>query len=74
MPATRPRSFALRLDETEDQAVRAYAELTGQSINDVIRQAVRDQLSDQRRRDELQAKADAIVERYQVAFDKLADL
>lgn len=68
------QAFSVRLPKEEHQALRVYAAVTGESMNEIVTRAIRDFLADAGRRDQVRALFDDTVTKYQVALDKLADL
>lgn len=73
MPRTDTQAFPLRLAAGEHQALKAYADVTGTSANEVVRRALREFLHGAGRREEVDAHVQNAMERYAVALDKLAD-
>ena len=68
------QQFQLRLSTDEHRALMTFAKVTGTSANDVLRQALRDYLTNTGRRDEFEALLNEARDQYQVALEKLAHL
>jgi hypothetical protein len=64
----------VRLPVETYEALKAYAEATGESMNAVIGGAVTTFLSDDDRRTEIQGYIEEITARHALALEKLADL
>src|SRR4051794_29988579 len=74
-PQSDVHTMSLRLPGDLFEALRTYAFVTdAPSMNDVVLRALRDLLAQQGRAEEIEALLKRTTERYQVAFDKLADL
>lgn len=71
---TEMQAFPLRLSEEESTAVRTFAHVTGSSVNDVIRRAIREFVAGQGRQEEFEAMLTSAREQYAIALDKLADM
>lgn len=74
MAPKEPQVVTLRLSRPEYEALRTFAFVTGASINEVARRALRDFLVAQGRREEFDALLAKAHKQYRVALDKLADL
>lgn len=66
--------ITVRLQTEEFEALRAFASLTGRSMNDVIREATTEYLAADGRKAEFEQLLDQVRSRYRVALDKLADM
>ncbi len=64
-------AMTLRLDEQEAEALRRRAELEGRSMQDVARQAVRDYIERNSRRELLDRVLDRELPRYAEALERL---
>ena len=64
-------AMTLRLDEQETEALRRRAELEGRSMQDVARQAVRDYIERNSRRELLDRVLDRELPRYAEALERL---
>ncbi len=64
--------MTLRLDEHETEALRLRAELEGRSMQEIVRQAVRDYVERTSRRDLLDDVLDEELPRYAEALRRLA--
>jgi predicted transcriptional regulator len=64
-------AMTLRLDEQEAEALRRRAELEGRSMQDVARQAVRDYIERNSRREVLDRVLDRELPRYAEALERL---
>ncbi len=63
--------MTLRLDEQETEALRRRAELEGRSMQDVARQAVRDYIERNSKRELLDRVLDRELPRYAEALERL---
>jgi predicted transcriptional regulator len=64
-------AMTLRLDEQEAEALRRRAELEGRSMQDVARQAVRDYIERNSKRELLDRVLDRELPRYAEALERL---
>jgi predicted transcriptional regulator len=64
-------AMTLRLDEQEAEALRRRAELEGRSMQDVARQAVRDYIERNSKREFLDRVLDRELPRYAEALERL---
>jgi len=64
-------AMTLRLDEQETDALRRRAELEGRSMQDVARQAVRDYIERNSKRELLDRVLDRELPRYAEALERL---
>ena len=64
-------AMTLRLDEKETEALRRCAELEGGSMEDVARQAVRDYIERNSKREFLDRVLDRELPRYAEALERL---
>ena len=64
-------AMTLRLDEQETEALRRRAELEGRSMQDVARQAVRDYIERNSKRELLDRVLDRELPRYAEALERL---
>ena len=64
-------AMTLRLDEQESEALRRRAELEGRSMQDVARQAVRDYIERNSKRELLDRVLDRELPRYAEALERL---
>ena len=64
-------AMTLRLDERETEALRRRAELEGRSMQDVARQAVRDYIERNSKREPLDRVLDQELPRYAEALERL---
>ena len=64
-------AMTLRLDEQETEALRRRAELEGRSMQDVARQAVRDYIEQNSKRELLDRVLDEELPRYAEALERL---
>jgi hypothetical protein len=64
-------AMTLRLDEQETEALRRRAEFEGRSMQEVARQAVRDYIERNSKRDVLDRVLDAELPRYAEALERL---
>ncbi len=64
-------AMTLRLDEQETEALRRRAELEGRSMQDVARQAVRDYIERNSKRELLNRVLDRELPRYAEALERL---
>ena len=64
-------AMTLRLDEQETEALRRRAELEGRSMQDVVRQAVRDYIERNSKRELLDRVLDRELPRYAEALERL---
>ena len=64
-------AMTLRLDEQETEALRRRAEIEGRSMQDVARQAVRDYIERNSKRELLDHVLDRELPRYAEALDRL---
>jgi predicted transcriptional regulator len=64
-------AMTLRLDEQETEALRRRAELEGRSMQDVARQAVRDYIERNSKRELLDQVLDEELPRYAEALERL---
>ncbi|WP_448638669.1 ribbon-helix-helix protein, CopG family [Geodermatophilus sp. URMC 63] len=64
-------AMTLRLDEHETEALRRRAELEGRSMQDVARQAVRDYIERNSKRELLDRVLDRELPRYAEALERL---
>jgi predicted transcriptional regulator len=64
-------AMTLRLDEQESEALRRRAEFEGRSMQEVARQAVRDYIERNSKRDLLDRVLDAELPRYAEALERL---
>jgi hypothetical protein len=67
----RPMAMTLRLDDQENDALRRRAELEGRSMQDVVRQAVRDYIERNSKRELLDRVLDEELPRYAEALERL---
>jgi uncharacterized protein (DUF1778 family) len=74
MTNTITKQLPARLPISEYEALKAYAESTGTSMNDVMVKAVAEYLGSDARKAEIQARIEAITQRHSVALEKLATL
>ena len=65
-------AMTLRLDEQETEALRRRAELEGRSMQDVARQAVRDYIERNSKRELLDRVLDRELPRYAEALERLS--
>jgi hypothetical protein len=66
-----PMAMTLRLDDQENDALRRRAELEGRSMQDVVRQAVRDYIERNSKRELLDRVLDEELPRYAEALERL---
>ncbi len=64
-------AMTLRLDEQETEALRRRAELEGRSMQDVARQAIRDYIERNSKRELLDRVLDRELPRYAEALERL---
>ncbi len=64
-------AMTLRLDEQETEALRRRAELEGRSMQDIARQAVRDYIERNSKRELLDRVLDRELPRYAEALERL---
>ncbi|HVW80990.1 MAG TPA: ribbon-helix-helix protein, CopG family [Mycobacteriales bacterium] len=64
-------AMTLRLDEAETRALRARAEREGRSMQEVARQAIRDYVESNSKRELLDAVLDAELPCYAEALERL---
>jgi predicted transcriptional regulator len=64
-------AMTLRLDDHETEALRRRAELEGRSMQDVARQAVRDYIEQNSKRELLDRVLDEELPRYAEALERL---
>jgi predicted transcriptional regulator len=64
-------AMTLRLDEQETEALRRRAEIEGRSMQDVVRQAVRDYIERNSKRELLDRVLDRELPRYAEALERL---
>ena len=64
-------AMTLRLTDDEADALRRRAQLEGRSMQEVARQAVRDYIEDESRRDLLDRVLDRELPRYAEALERL---
>ncbi len=64
-------AMTLRLTDQETEALRRRAELEGRSMQDVVRQAVRDYIEQNSKRDLLDRVLDRELPRYAEALERL---
>jgi predicted transcriptional regulator len=64
-------AMTLRLDDQETDALRRRAELEGRSMQDVARQAVRDYIEQNSKRELLDRVLDEELPRYAEALERL---
>jgi predicted transcriptional regulator len=64
-------AMTLRVDEQETEALRRRAELEGRSMQDVARQAVRDYIERNSKRELLDRVLDRELPRYAEALERL---
>jgi predicted transcriptional regulator len=64
-------AMTLRLDEQETEALRRRAELEGRSMQDIARQAVRDYIERNSKRELLDRVLDKELPRYAEALERL---
>jgi predicted transcriptional regulator len=64
-------AMTLRLDEQETEALRRRAQLEGRSMQDVARQAVRDYIERNSKRELLDRVLDRELPRYAEALERL---
>lgn len=74
MAARESQAVTVRLSQDEYEALRTFAFVTGASINEVARRALREFLVAQGRGEEFDALLKKARTQYRVALDKLADL
>lgn len=71
---TQPHAFAARIPEKAFEALKAYSECTGQSINSVVVEAVNRFLTDDERKAEVERLIQETTSRHAVALEKLKHL
>lgn len=64
----------LRIPHDEHDAIKAVAALAGRSVNQVLRDAVREYLTGPKRTEEFEQLVGAAQDQFRVALDKLKDL
>ncbi len=65
--------MTLRLDDTEQETLRAQAAAEGISMQDVVRRAIRDYVARSSHRAEVLAAADLVLERHADALTRLGE-
>lgn len=66
-------TLTVRMPETEFDALRTYASVTGASMNETVIRAVREFLSSRGRVEEFESAVEKVRTHYRVALDKLAE-
>lgn len=68
------RQVLVRMPDDEHEALRTYAFVTDRTVNDVVRHAVREFITGEGRREEIDAIVQRIRKARRGALDKLRDL
>ena len=68
------QKFVLRLPVEEHEGLKIMASITGQSMNDLAIQAIREFITSSRKREEFEKILVNVSDRHRLVLDKLADL